>query len=132
MIVDTSALVSIAIDEPGCESLLAALLLPGIKRLSAANLLEAWTVVDRRHVPGASEVLDDTIAQAGLVIESVTFTQARIAREAYARYGRGSGSPAKLNFGDCFAYALAKETGEPLLFIGNDFIHTDVEAVLAR
>ncbi|MGB3328227.1 MAG: type II toxin-antitoxin system VapC family toxin [Thermomicrobiales bacterium] len=132
MIVDTSALVSIAIDEPGCDLLLTALLLPGVKRLSAANLLEAWIVVERRHVPGASDVLDDTVALVGFVIEPVTVGQAMIAREAYIRYGKGSGHPAQLNFGDCFAYALAKETGEPLLFIGNDFSHTDVSSAIPR
>lgn len=132
MIVDTSALISIAIDEPGCEILLAALLLPGIKRISAANLVEAWTVIDRRHIPGASAILDDTIAQAALVVEPVTLAQAKIARQASIHYGKGTGHKAQLNFGDCFAYALAKETGKPLLFIGNDFIHTDVESALKR
>jgi ribonuclease VapC len=132
MIVDASVLVAIAIDEPGCEMLLKAMLVPEIKRVSAANLLETWTVIDRRHIPGASEVLDDTIARTALVVEPVTLAQAEIARVAYARYGKGSGSPAQLNFGDCFAYALAKETGEPLLFIGDDFIHTDVPSAIPR
>ena len=63
-----------------------------------------------------------------LLVEPVTMAQARIAREAYRDFGRGSGHPARLNFGDCFAYALAKETGEPLLFKGGDFARTDVTA----
>ena len=65
-----------------------------------------------------------------MIIEPVTEAQARIAREAYRDYGRGSGHPARLNFGDCFAYALARATGEPLLFKGSDFIHTDIEPAL--
>lgn len=132
MIVDASALVTIAIDEPGCEMLLQALSRSRISRISAANLFEAWMVVDRRRIPGSSAVLDDTIRKAALIIEPVTLAQVHIAREAYAQYGKGSGHPAKLNFGDCFAYALAKQSGEPLLFVGNDFVHTDLESAIAR
>lgn len=69
-------------------------------------------------------------AAAEIQIEPVTEAQARIAREAYRDFGKGSGHPAGLNFGDCFAYALAKEAGEPLLFKGKDFIHTDLAPVL--
>jgi len=68
------------------------------------------------------------IREARIVIEPVTEEQARIAREAYRDFGKGSGHPAKLNFGDCFAYALAKALGESLLFKGHDFLHTDVIA----
>ena len=74
----------------------------------------------------ASRLVDKLLATAGIVIEAVTETQARIAREAYRDFGKGSGHAAGLNVGDCFAYALAKATGEPLLFKGDDFSRTDV------
>jgi len=72
------------------------------------------------------------MSRVGLTIEPVTLAQVEIAREAYARYGRGIGHPARLNFGDCFAYALAKQTGEPLLFVGDDFVHTDLAFAVPR
>jgi ribonuclease VapC len=70
------------------------------------------------------------VREAQLVVEPVTEAQARIAREAYRDFGEGSGHPARLNFGDCFAYALARATGETLLFKGNDFVHTDIAVAL--
>lgn len=75
---------------------------------------------------GGVALVDRLVAEAGIEIEPATVEQARRARLAFQRYGRGSGSPAKLNFGDCFAYALSAVTGEALLFKGEDFIHTDV------
>jgi ribonuclease VapC len=71
-----------------------------------------------------------TVKEAQLIIEAVTEVQARIAREAYRDFGGGSGHPARLNFGDCFAYALARATGEPLLFKGDDFVRTDIAPAL--
>jgi ribonuclease VapC len=76
--------------------------------------------------PIASRRFDDFVREANLSVEAVTAEQADIARAAFRDFGRGSSHPAKLNFGDCFAYALAKATGEPLLFKGDDFSHTDV------
>src|SRR5215831_8268899 len=96
------------------------------KRLSAANYLEAAIVIDGSRDPVASRRLDDIIAKASITIEAVTAGHAQIARAAYRDFGRGSGHPAGLNFGDCFAYALAKATGEPLLCKGNDFAQTDL------
>jgi len=87
-------------------------------------------VVDRRGVPEALPILADTIMRAALDVEPVTLAQVEIAREAWARYGKGGGHPAQLNFGDCFAYALAKHLDEPLLIVGNDFVHTDVQSAL--
>lgn len=98
--------------------------------MSAANFLEAAIVVDAKRRPVASRRLDDLLEELDVVIEPVTEEQARIARAAYRDYGRGSGHPARLNFGDCFAYALARATGEPLLFKGDDFIHTDITSAL--
>ena len=94
--------------------------------VSAASFVETALVIDGSRDPIASRRFDDLISEARVLIEPVTEAQARIAREAYRDFGRGSGHPAKLNFGDCFAYALAKTTGEPLLFKGDDFIHTDI------
>jgi ribonuclease VapC len=96
------------------------------RRISAANFVEAAIVIDAGHDPIASRRFDDLLGAAQLEIEPVTEVQARIAREAYRDFGRGSGHPARLNFGDCFAYAVARVTGEPLLFKGDDFTHTDV------
>lgn len=100
--------------------------------MSAANLLEAAIVVDRLPERRYAAVFDGMIADLDIIIEPVTAQQARIGREARRRYGRGSRHRAHLNFGDCFAYALAKVYNEPLLFVGNDFIHTDLQPALSN
>lgn len=82
-------------------------------------------MIDASRDPIATR-FDEVMKEAQISIESVTVAQAQIAREAYRDFGKGSGHPAKLNFGDCFADALAKSTGEPLLFKSDDFIHTDI------
>lgn len=129
MIVDASALIAILRDEPEARFCARAIEAATERRISAANFLEAALVIDGSRDPVASRRFDDLIREARLVIEPVTETQARIAREAYRDFGKGSGHPAQLNFGDCFAYALAKTTGEPLLFKGDDFTHTDLTPV---
>ena len=86
--------------------------------------------MDRQPDPRAAAKLDEIIGQLDITIEPVTAHQARIARDAYRRFGKGRGHPARLNFGDCFAYALAKAFDEPLLFVGQDFVHTDIRPVL--
>ena len=131
MIVDTSALIAILRDEPEASFCATAIETASDRRISAANFLEAAVVIDGSRDPVASRRFDDLVREARLVIEPVTESQVRIAREAYRDFGKGTGHPAQLNFGDCFAYALAKTTGEPLLFKGNDFIHTDVTPVQA-
>ena len=128
MIVDTSALVAIALDEPERLHFQEMIVDSTTARLSAANLVELFIVVDRHTNRSVSDRIDTLLGALGLVIESVTADQARIAREAYRLFGRGNGHPARLNYGDCFAYALAKALGEPLLFKGADFIHTDIAA----
>jgi ribonuclease VapC len=127
MIVDASALVAVIRNEAGADRFFLALSDPREpKRMSAANYLEAAIVIDGSRSPIASRGFDDAVAAAGIAIEPVTLKQAEIARAAYRDFGRGSGHPAQLNFGDCFAYALAKSMREPLLFKGDDFSHTDV------
>ncbi|MBF0135500.1 MAG: type II toxin-antitoxin system VapC family toxin [Magnetococcus sp. DMHC-1] len=127
MILDTSALIAILRNEPDAP-IFARILADRVEpcRLSAANYLEASVVIDSNCDPIASRRLDDPIAMADISIEDVTAKQAHLARAAYRIYGKGCGHPARLNFGDCFAYALAQEFNECLLFKGNDFTHTDV------
>jgi ribonuclease VapC len=126
MIIDTSALVAILRDEPEAKDCALAIERNPTRRVSAANFVETALVIDGSRDPIASRRFDDLVKEARIVVEPVTEAQARIAREAYRDFGKGSGHPAKLNFGDCFAYALAKTTGESLLFKGDDFIHTDI------
>jgi ribonuclease VapC len=129
MIVDTSAIIAILRDEAEALACARAIDSAGIRRISAANFVEAAIVIDGSRDPIASRRFDDLIKEAQLVIKPVTEAQARIAREAYRDFGKGSGHSAKLNFGDCFAYALAKDSGEPLLYKGDDFKHTDILGV---
>jgi ribonuclease VapC len=127
MIVDTSALIALLRDEEDAAQFSRALATHSeAKRLSAPNYLETAIVIDGSRDPIASRRLDELIAKANIAIEPVTAAQAQIARAAYRDFGKGSGHPAGLNFGDCFAYALAKTTGERLLFKGDDFAKTDV------
>jgi len=130
MIVDTSALICIALDEPMASAVWQALARAQDPTVSAANLLESWMVVDRRNADVAQR-LDALLVDAGLSVAPVTREHVTIARDAFRVYGKGSGHKAQLNFGDCIAYGLAKSMNEPLLFIGNDFIHTDLVPALA-
>ena len=130
MIVDSSALLAILRAEPEMLACAQAIENATGRRISAANFLETAIVIDGSRDPVASRRLDDLLRAAGLAVEPVTEAQARIAREAYRDFGKGSGHPAQLDFGDCFAYALAKVTGEPLLFKGNDFSQTDIASAL--
>jgi ribonuclease VapC len=130
MIVDTSALIAILRDEREAAACAQAIEAASDRRMSAANFVEAAIVIDGSRDPVAGRRFDDLVKEAQLVIEAVTELQARIAREAYRDFGPGSGHPARLNIGDCFAYALARVTGEPLLFKGNDFSHTDIAPAL--
>ena len=130
MIVDTSAILALAFGEDEAPRIFDLLANPEIKRISAANLFEALAVVDRRNDQDAIRLVDESIARFEIVVESVTPAQVEIARAAWNRFGKGTGHPASLNFGDCFAYALASERGEPLLFVGNDFVHTDLQTAV--
>jgi ribonuclease VapC len=127
MIVDASAVIAVLKEEPEAGRFLRDMTASGEpKRMSAASYLEAAIVVDANHNPLLSRRFDDLIVRTEIMVEPVTREQAEIARAAYRDFGKGSGHPAGLNFGDCFAYALAKSMREPLLFKGDDFSHTDV------
>lgn len=127
MIVDTSALVAIFADEPERLTYLSILAETPDCRASAGSWIEFGTVLVRRFgVQDPSMVLEEFAAAFDLRIEPVTAALTAVAVRGYATFGRGSRHPANLNWGDCFAYALAIATGEPLLFKGEDFIHTDV------
>jgi len=130
MIVDTSALIAILRDEPEAPLLTKALAADSSRRISAVSYVEAAVVIDASRDPVASRKFDEFLREAKVVVEPVTETQARVAREAYRDFGKGSGHPAGLNFGDCFAYALSKESAEPLLFKGDDFKRTDLNSAL--
>ncbi len=130
MIIDTSALLAILRDEPEATAYAEAIQRASSRRLSAVSFVEAAVVIDGSRDPVASRGFDDLLQEAQIAVDPVTERQAQIARDAYRDFGRGSGHPAKLNFGDCFAYALAKVTGEPLLFKGKDFVHTDLQQAL--
>ncbi|HMJ03813.1 MAG TPA: type II toxin-antitoxin system VapC family toxin [Conexibacter sp.] len=125
MVLDTSALVAILRDEP--ESSAFADLLAGANNpvISAATLFEC-SMVQAKFDEGLED-LDDLLLSAGIRVAAVDVAQAHAARDAWLRFGKGR-SPAKLNFGDCFSYALATTTGRPLLYKGDDFAQTDVVA----
>jgi len=126
VIIDTSALIAILRNEPDADVHARGIADAQIRRISAVNFVESAVVIDASRDPIALRRFDDFIKEATISVEPVTAEQAQIARAAYRDFGRGSGHPAKLNFGDCFAYALAKSSGEPLLFKGGDFARTDI------
>lgn len=130
MILDTSAVIAILRDEPEAESFAKVIASAPIRRISAVNYVEAAVVIDASRDPVASRRFDDFWRVAKIIVEPVTDVQAQVAREAYRDFGKGSGHAAALNFGDIFAYALARTTGEPILFKGDDFGRTDLS--LAR
>lgn len=130
MIVDSSALVAIVLIEPGWERLRDCLARVGDASVSAVSLVEAGMVLESRLGPAGAVQLDDLLLDAELTVVPFDEAQARLAREAFRRFGRGR-HPAGLNFGDCCVYALARSRGEPLLFVGDDFARTDVVPALA-
>jgi ribonuclease VapC len=127
MIVDSSAILAILRNEPDASAMAEALQEAPIRRVSAVTYVEAAVVADNDRNPLLSRRFDGLIRDAQMLVEPVTARQAELARQAYRDFGKGR-HKAGLNLGDCFAYALAKEMDEPLLFKGDDFRHTDVEA----
>jgi ribonuclease VapC len=126
VIVDTSVIIAILKDEEDAHAIGAVLSRSQNCRMSAVSYVEAGVVVDGSRNPVLSRRLDDLLRDVEVSLEPVTLNQARIARQAYRDFGKGR-HKAGLNLGDCFAYALAKEMDEPLLFKGDDFCHTDIE-----
>lgn len=127
MIVDSSAVLAVFFQEPDAPWFAERLSRPGPKRMSAASYLECGIRLDG-HAGAPVPDLDLCLEAAAVEIVAVTPAQARIARLAYQRFGKGN-HPASLNFCDCFAYALAHETGAPLLFKGAGFTRTDIAPV---
>lgn len=128
MIVDSSALVAVLMAEPEAEEM-SDLLESRPFALSAATLAECTIVLRSKGGEAKALALDELLEVTRSEVVPVDEVQARLASRAYARYGRGSGSRARLNYGDCFSYALAITRDEPLLFKGDDFVHTDVRLV---
>lgn len=125
MILDTSAILAILFREPGFEEFEKTIVYADSCALSAANFVEVSIVIESRGGDAALRQLDALLRRGGIFIEPVTEEQAFAARQCYSDYGKGRHA-AKLNFGDCFAYALAKVAGQPLLFKGEDFRQTDI------
>lgn len=128
MVIDTSVLLAILQDEPECRAFAEAIENAGSCSMSVANLLETSLVIESRFGAEGSRDLDQLVEKARIELVPVDLEQLGIARRAFCRFGKGR-HPAALNFGDCFAYALARSLGEPLLFKGDDFARTDLEAV---
>lgn len=125
MIVDTSALLAILQAEPESRLFAEAIEAASGPTLSVVSFVEASMVLDARHGAEGRDRLDRMIRESRMEIAPVDLEQAQIAREAFRDFGKGR-HPARLNFGDCFAYALARQRGEPLLFKGDDFARTDI------
>ena len=128
MIVDSSAVLAILFGEPDARRHAAAIMSAYPCRISVANVLEASIAVERRGGDTAAHALDILLEHAEIELVPVTVEHLKAARRAWRRFGKGN-HPAALNFGDCFAYALSKTTGEPLLFKGEDFARTDIDSV---
>lgn len=129
MVLDSSAVIALLLDEPDADSMRLAIADSAVRLMSAANLVEASLVIENRNGEAGGRELDLLISRLGIVIVPVDAEQAADARRAWRRYGRGRHA-AGLNYGDLFSYALSRTTGEPLLFKGDDFTKTDVARVL--
>jgi len=132
VIVDTSAVVAIVLGEAHGEQLAEVLLDATAPKMSAATLVEVNAVLTRRLRPEDQRRIERLLVVWEIEIVPFDAEQAEIASRAYRDFGRGSGHPAALNLGDCYSYALADVTGEPLLYVGDDFAHTDVTAAYQR
>ena len=130
MIVDTSALAAILFGEPEAASYTRLIHEADRCSMSAGSFLELSIIIESQIGPAASRQCDVFFSRAGITIEPFTVEQAHLARQAFLDFGKGR-HPAGLNFGDCFSYALAKATGEPLLFKGGDFRKTDIRGVFS-
>jgi ribonuclease VapC len=130
VVIDTSAIVAILLAEPEAAAFERLIGSAPVARISAATFVELGVVLDAFRDPIIASLLERLLDDTPLVVEPLSEAQARIARDAHRRFGRSSGHPARLNMGDCFSYALARDLDEPLLFKGNDFTQTDIELVV--
>ena len=130
MVIDSSALIALLLGEPEADEFTRAIALATVRRVSAASYLETGIVMITRTGSNARDILNRLIDELSLEIIPFSHELAELALGAYHRFGRRSGHPAQLNFGDCFTYALAAQTGEPVLFKGNDFSRTDLALVI--
>lgn len=128
MVIDSSAIVAVLLNEVNAADIARAIEASSQRLLSAANLLEASIVIESRKGEAGGRELDLLIYRAAIEIVAVDQDQAELARIAWRRFGKGR-HPAGLNYGDCFAYALAKTRQLPLLFQGGDFTRTDIDCV---
>ena len=128
MVVDPSALIAVLLDEPDCDAIIERIEAAETVCMSVVSFVEASIVIHHRNRIDGLLDLDLLIARAGIELIACDTDQALVARSAFRIYGKGQ-HPAKLNFGDCFSYALAKTLNEPLLFKGLDFSQTDIEIV---
>jgi|SRR5215469_13151701 len=131
MVIDSSAIIALLLGEPETTDFVSAIAVASSRLVSAATYFESAIVILARSGPMALEKLDRLLGDLEVDVVPFTREQAALAITAYAEYGRGSGHAARLNFGDCFSYALAKLRAEPLLFKGNDFSHTDITPAVA-
>ena len=128
MVIDTSAILALLSLEPEAARLASAIEADATRLLSAATLLEVAIVIESRFGSAGGRELDYLVVRAAIQAEPVTVEHAELARDAWRRFGKGR-HPANLNYGDCFSYALARASGEPLLYKGNDFAQTDITTV---
>jgi ribonuclease VapC len=128
MVVDTSAVIAFLRGEAGADRIEILLDETSELRMSAFNAFECRVVLLRRFGESAVGDFDLLVVRAGVILDPFDADQAELALDGYRRFGKGSGHPAQLNLGDCAAYALARSRGLPLLFVGDDFSRTDIEA----
>lgn len=131
MVIDSSALVALLLGEPESPAFTQAIAAAAVRQVSAASYLETAIVMTGRLGSSARDVVNRLVDELSLEIIPFSREQAELALSAYRRFGRGSGHPARLSFGDCFTYALAAQTGESVLFKGGDFSHTELPLAIA-
>lgn len=129
MVFDTSALMAILLVEPEATAMVRAVARDDVRLLGAPTFVEAAAVMHARKGPGGGVALDALLERMNVRVVEMSVPAARLARLAWVLYGKGVGDPGVLNYGDCLAYGVAMAEGEPLLFKGDDFGHTDVDVV---
>jgi ribonuclease VapC len=129
MLIDSSALLAIIFGEPEADRFVEVIAADDVRAAAAPALVEVTATLLVRNWAKGQAALDELLEELDIDVVAMTAGAAKIARSAYARYGKGVGSPAVLNFGDCLAYGVAMDMREPLLFKGNDFTRTDLPAV---